>query len=172
MMLVMGPKLTVTLLVAILTTTFTLASEKATVAPEREVLRGRVMADVASLVFGAGLGPKWVSFIFAVETSSGKIIPVRIAYAFYKAGQLPPDSFWDYSKSYELNVKREPTCDTTVQAISFDNNVDEYGNKLPATFVLQAAKNAPANSLKPDTALPCYVLWYGRYKQVGTTAPR
>jgi hypothetical protein len=172
MMLVMAPKLTVTLLAAILTTTFTLASEKATVSPEREVLRGRVMAEVASLATGAGLGPKWVSFIFAVESSSGKVIPVRIAYAFYKAGQLPPDSFWDYSKSYELNVERDPTCDTTVQAISFDNNVDEYGDKLPATLVLQPAKNAPPNSLKLDSPLPCYVLWHGRYKQVGTTAPR
>jgi hypothetical protein len=62
---------------------------------------------------------------------------------------------------YDLSVKREPKCDTTVRAISYVKNVDENGNELPATFVLQFARNAPSTSLKPETFLPCYVLWYG-----------
>lgn len=171
-MLFMAPMLTLRLLAAIFTATFTLASEKAAVSPEHTVVRGRVIADIRSVAFGAGLGPQWMSFIFAVQTSSGKVIPVRIAYAFYKTGHLPPDSFWDYAKLYDLNVQRDPRCDTTVQAISFDKNVDEPGNTLPPTLVLHSAKNAPARPLRPDTALPCYVLWYGQYKQVGSIAQR
>jgi hypothetical protein len=131
-----------------------------------------VVADVADLAFGAGLGPKWVSFIFAAETSSGQVIPSRIAYAFYKTEQLPPESFWDYSKLYDLTVKREPKCDTTLKDISYVRNIDEHGNELTPTFVLRFTKNAPSASLKSDTVLPCYVLWYGQYKQVDFTAPR
>lgn len=168
----MAAKLILTLLATAFTTTFTLAGEKSTVSPQHEVLRGRVVADVASPAFGAGIGPQWVSFIFAVETSSEKTVPVRIAYAFYKTGQLPPESFWDYSKLYDLRVKREPKCDTTVHAISYDRNVDDRGNKLPATLVLQYAKHAPSDSIKPETALPCYVLWYSQYKQVNRAAVR
>ena len=168
----MATKSTLALLVAMFVATFTVAVEKAA-SPnhDHEILRGRVVADVASLAFGAGIGPKWESFIFAVETSSGKIIPVRIAYAFYKNEQLPPESFWDYSILYDLNVKRDPKCDTTAKAISYDKSVDEHGNQLP-TFVLRSAKNAPANTLKPETPLPCYVLWYGQYKRVDNGAGR
>jgi hypothetical protein len=165
MMLEMAKKSTLMLLAAMFTAAFTLA-DKAVPTPEHEVLRGHVMADIASLAFGAGLGPKWVSFIFAVETSNGKVIPVRIAYAFYKKEQLPPESFWDYSTTYDLDVKRDPKCDTTVKAVSYEKNVDEHGNQLPATYILRSAKNAPADSLKPETPLPCYVLWYGQYRQV------
>ena len=130
------------------------------------------MADVASLAFGAGIGPKWQSFIFAVETSSGEVIPVRIAYAFYKSPELPPASFWDYSRLYDLSVKRDPSCDTTVRGIFFDKNVDGRGNDLPATFALRSAKNAPVHTLKPETVLSCYGLWYGQYKRVDTAAAR
>jgi hypothetical protein len=172
-MLDMATKSTLVLLAAVFTAAFTFAVEKATVpSPMDEVLRGRVMADVASLAFGAGLGPKWQSFIFAVEASSVKVIPVRIAYAYYKKQELPPESFWDYSRLYHLSVKRDPSCDTTVRQISFDKNVDGRGNDLPATFVLRSAKNALANTLKPETFLPCYVLWYGQYKRVDTAAAR
>lgn len=164
-------KLALTLLLAC--TGITLVGQKASVPTARhEVLRGRVMADVAFPAFGAGLGPKWESFIFGTETSSGEVIPVRVEYAFYETEQLPPETFWDYSKLYELTVRREPKCDTTVKAISYVGNVDEQGNELPPTFVLQFTKNIPSASLKPETALPCYVLWHGEYKHVESAGSR
>jgi hypothetical protein len=172
-MLDITTKSTVMLLAAVLMAAFTVATEKATVpTPKHEVLRGRVIADVASTAFGAGLGPNWLSFVFAVETSKGGVYPVRIAYAFYKTEQIPPDSFWDYSALYDLTVHRDPECDTTVRAISYEKNVDEHANELPSTFVLQYAKNYPSPPLKPATALPCYMLWYGQYKRVDTFAAR
>lgn len=154
-------------------TAITLVGQRTSVPTARhELLRGRVIADVASLAFGAGLGPKWVSFIFATETSNGEVIPVRVAYAFYKTEQLPPESFWDYSKLYDLTVRREPKCDTTVKAISYERNMDEQGNELPPKFILQFTKNIPSASLKSETALPCYVLWYGQYKHVDSAGSR
>jgi len=157
----------------ICTAAITAAGQRANVpTAEHEILRGRVMAEVDSLAFGAGLGPKWMSFIFATETSSEQVIPRRIAFAFYKTAQLPPESFWDYSKLYDLTVKREPSCDTTVKAVSYERNIDEHGNELPPTFVLRLVKNAPSDSLKAETVLPCYVLWYGQYKQVDSAASR
>jgi hypothetical protein len=162
----MTTKSTLMLLAAALVAAFAGASEKAAVpTPKHEVLRGRVIADVASTAFGAGVGPKWVSFLFAVETLKGGVYPVRVAYAFYKTEQIPPDSFWDYSALYDLTVRRDQGCDTTVQAISYDKNVDVDGNELPPTLVLRYAKNYASPSLKPETVLPCYVLSYGQYKR-------
>src|SRR5437016_5705238 len=71
---------------------------------------------------------------------------------------------------YELKVHRDAKCDTTVQAVSYEKAADEHGNELPPILVLQPVNNAPSNLLKPETALPCYVLWYGQYKQIGSSA--
>jgi len=140
---------------------------------KKETLRGHVIADVASAGFGSGLGPLWTSFIFDVEQSDGRMMPVRISFAFYKNEQLPPDSFWDYRILYELRAKRDARCDTTVAAISYEENVDAAeGKKLPPSFILQFAKNAPSSSLRPDIALPCYVLWYFDYKRLDSQRVR
>ena len=137
---------------------------------KHEFLRGHVIADVVSTGFGAGLGPKWVTFIFMAEGAVGKVVPVRINYAFYETDQLPSPSFWDYQAKYELDVKRDRTCDTTVEAISYEEVTDENGQVLPPLKVLQPAKGAPLDVLKPETALRCYVLWYGRYRRLDPTA--
>jgi hypothetical protein len=139
---------------------------------KKEVLRGHVIADVASLGFGSGLGPLRTSFIFGVEQSDGRMVPVRISYAFYKNEQLPPDSFWDYQILYELRAKRDTHCDTTVERISYEQNVDAEGKKLPPSFILHFAKNAASSSLRPDIVLPCYVLWYSDYKQLDSSPLR
>lgn len=57
-------------------------------------LVGRVLADVGSLVFGAGLGPKYTTFIFGVEKSGGVVAPVKVSYAFFKSQGPPPDGFF------------------------------------------------------------------------------
>lgn len=131
----------------------------------KEVIHGHVVADVASLVFGAGLGHKWVSFIFAAEQTNGPKL-IRIAYAFDVDSQLPPDSFWNYRNRYEMRVRRDPRCDTTVQDISYERNLDPKGGELPPSFILHFTKNSPVNALRPDLMLPCYVLWHSDYKLV------
>jgi len=158
------------LLFAAFISTCTLSGQKDGSTKNYALLRGRILADVHSVGFGAGIGPKWTSFVFAAEGANGTVAPVRIAYAFYRTAQLPPDSFWNYSLLYELKVHRDPKCDTTVQAVSYEKATDEHGNELPPILVLQPVNNAPSNLLKPETALPCYVLWYGQYKQIGSSA--
>ena len=99
----------------------------------------------------------------------GKVVAVRIAYAFYKTNQLPPPSFSDYEALYELDVQRDQQCDTTVQALSYEKATDESGQALPPLNVLQLAKGAPSDLLKPETPLPCYVLWHGQYRRIDST---
>jgi hypothetical protein len=159
------------LLVAVLTPIGTLA-QSAKSKEKHEMLRGRVIAEVVSTGFGAGLGPKWVTFVFMAEGTDGKPVPVRIAYAFYKTNQLPPPSFWDYEALYELDVQRDQKCDTTVRAISSGKTTDENGQALPPLKLLQPSKGAPADLQKPETPLPCYVLWYGQYRRIDSTGVR
>lgn len=128
-------------------------------------LVGRVLADVSTLTFGAGLGPKYTSFIFgAEEGGSAHVVPVKVSYAFFKSDGPPPESFFDYSKRYELQAVREPKCDESVNSLSYVKNVDESGKPLPPTYVLRFLKGAPKVVLKPDAVLPCYVLRPGNYK--------
>ena len=128
-------------------------------------LVGRVLADVSTLTFGAGLGPKYTSFIFGVEEGgSTHVVPVKVSYAFFKSDGPPPESFFDYSKRYELQAVREPKCDESVNSLSYVKNVDESGKPLPPTYVLRFLDGAPKVVLKPDEVLPCYVLRPGNYK--------
>lgn len=128
-------------------------------------LVGRVLADVSTLTFGAGLGPKYASFIFGVEEDgSEQVVPVKVSYAFFKSDGPPPESFFDYSKRYELQAIREPRCDESVNSLSYVKNVDESGKPLPPTYVLRFLEGAPKVELRPDAVLPCYVLRPGNYK--------
>lgn len=166
----MATKKALPMLVALLIPFCTLAQEKPTPSTGKlEVLRGRIVAEVASTAFGAGIGPKWITYVFAAEGMDANVFPVRIAYAFYKTDQLPPNSFSDYTTLYELDVRRDPQCDTTVQTISYEKAVNEKGQQLPPVKVLQPSKNAPSGLLKPETTLPCYVLWHGQYKRIDST---
>jgi hypothetical protein len=130
-------------------------------------LVGRVLADVSTLTFGAGLGPKYTSFIFGVEEGgSTHLVPVKVSYAFFKSDGPPLESFFDYSKRYELKAIRDPKCDETVDSLSYVKNVDESGKPLPPTYVLRFSKGAPKVVLKPDAVLPCYALRPGNYKLI------
>jgi len=130
-------------------------------------IEGRTLAYVDTLVFGAGVGPQYAKFIFGVETKGTKtreVTPVLIAYAFHKKDGPPPDSFYDHSKLYELRVVREPMCDESVSALSYEKNEDETGKQLPPTYVLRFLEGAPKDILKPDSVLPCYVLTPRNYQ--------
>jgi hypothetical protein len=128
-------------------------------------LVGRVLADVSSFAFGAGLGPKYTTFIFAVEADGGKrVTPVKVSYAFFKSEGPPPDSFFDHSKRYELQALRDTKCDESVNSLSYVKNVDQSGNSLQPTYVVRFLEGAPKDVLKSDAILPCYTLRPGKYK--------
>ncbi len=135
-----------------------------TTAKEATRVRGRVLAWKETFAFGAGLGPQYVVFVFGVEKGEAPLNPIKVAYAFFKSDGPPPDSFFDYSKRYELQAVRDPKCDESVNSLSYAKNVDESGKPSPPTYVLRFLPGAPKVVLKPDAILPCYVLRPGNYK--------
>jgi hypothetical protein len=138
---------------------------------KNEVLRGRVVAFAAPSVIPAGSGPLKMLFIFETQAEEGTPTPVLVEYRFYNLQEAPPPRFFDYSNIYDLSVKRDRKCDSTVEEVSYEKVQDERGRPLPSRFILKNAKNAPSVSLKPDTALPCYTMWHDQYKTVAPGAP-
>ena len=142
-------------------------SARPATAAKKIPLVGRVLADVERLPFGAGVGPEWTTFVFAVEDQERKSLsPVKIAYAFFKDQGPPPDSFFDYSIRYELQVARTPDCDESVASLSYVKNVTEAGKELPPTYALRFMNGAPKDILRPEAILPCYTLYAGDLKVV------
>jgi hypothetical protein len=134
---------------------------------------GRVLAYKASLAFGAGVGPQFATFIFGVEEDGGaRLAPVKVAYAFFKSDGPPPDSFFDYSKRYELQAIRDPNCDENINHLSYEKNVDAEGKPLPPSYVLQFLDGAPRDVLKPDATLSCYTVYAGKYRVVSQDKDR
>lgn len=135
-------------------------------------IRGRVLAWKETLAFGAGLGPQWTVFIFGAEAGGTQVQPLKIAYAFFNSEGPPPDSFFDYSKRYELQAVRDTKCDESVKSLSYIENVDESGKALPPSYALRLLEGAPKDLLKPDAILPCYTLRPGKYKVLGQGTER
>lgn len=107
----------------------------------------------------------YLSFIFGVqEAGSEDVVPVKVSYAFFKSDGPLPDSFFDYSKRYELRAVRDPRCDESVNSISYVKNVDESGKPLLPTYALRFVEGASKAVLKPDAVLPCYMLRPGNFK--------
>jgi hypothetical protein len=104
-------------------------------------------------------------FVFEVERGrGGPVTPVKVAYTFFKSEGLLPDSFFDYSKHYDLQAVRDSRCDESVKSLSHVKNVAESGKPLPSSYVLRFLDGAPRDVLKPDAMLACYVLRPGKYK--------
>jgi hypothetical protein len=143
---------------------------------KRVPIVGRVLANVATLGFGAGLGPQYQTFIFGMESKNAQgdqvVKPVEIVYAFFKDEGPLRDSFFDHSKRYELNVVRDSRCDQPLSKLSYEKNTDTSGKELPPTNVLQILYGTPRDVLKSDAILPCYILHGLRYKVISQDADR
>jgi hypothetical protein len=156
------------LLLLVVINAMSLAGQKTSV-PKGEKVRGRVLAGVNYLTgyLRGGFGDSYEVFIFAPEprSCSGSIVPVKVMYKFfYKRDSALPDSFFDFSKRFELLLVRQPSCDETVQNLSYQKNTDESGKPLPSTYILHPLDGVPTDVLNPDLVLPCYVLTPGKYK--------
>jgi hypothetical protein len=138
-----------------------------TTADTPRLLKGRVIAYVDHLVLGAGIGPKYETFIFGVESQDDKgttvLEPVKIDYAFFKSDGQLPRSFFDHKVLYELRVLRDSRCDESVNNLSYEQNVDINGKPLPPTYIVRFVTGVDAKVLKSDAVLPCYILRPGDY---------
>jgi hypothetical protein len=139
-------------------------TETKAVSDLQTTLRGHFLADFTFQFSGAGVGPKWETFIFGVEQADGRTRPIRIAYAYY--GQRLPSAFLDYTKRYELKAIREKSCDESVNGLSWVKNVDTSGRELAPTYVLRVLKGAPNVLLRPQLTLQCYIVSEGHLRLV------
>jgi hypothetical protein len=128
-------------------------------------IRGRVLAKIDLVSHGAGLGPHWSKFIFALDESDEHKRPIEIAFAYFGRTGLS-DNFFDYSKVYELKAKREVSCDESVGSLSIIKNVTESGRELPPTNALHLLEGAPNDFLRPEMILPCYIVIQGNVRTV------
>lgn len=135
-------------------------------------LKGHVFARIDHLTgyFINSLGGQRSElFILGIdrETKPGSPpVPVKVVYEFYRDEPNLPENFFDFSRRYELNVVRDTRCDESVKSLSYEANVSESGKPLPATYVLRVFDGAPAEVLKPDLILPCFVLRPDQYRVV------
>jgi hypothetical protein len=116
-------------------------------------------------VRGTGLGPDFEIFIFGAE--AGEANPLKIEYVFFSPEEPPPESFYDYSKRYELQAVRDTTCDESVNSLSYLKTTDDSGKPGEPIYVLRMLDGVPKDVLKPDAVLACYVVKAGHYKVLG-----
>jgi hypothetical protein len=157
-------------LLAILVLSTELSAQKIS-APKEETIwiRGRVVASVGYLsgYLRGGFGDHYQVFVVDLDPKAERdpVTLVKIMYKFfYKAESPLPDSFFDSSKRYEMQVFRDSSCDETLQNLSYQKNEDETGKQLPPTYILRPLDGAPKDIFRPDSVLPCYVLRPGGYK--------
>jgi hypothetical protein len=137
------------------------------------LLRGRVLADIASLTFGAGVGPQYQTFVFGIEPEhSDKVVPVKVVYAFFKNQGPLRDDFFDHSRVYELNVSRDSSCDERLDKLSYQPSEGPNGEQLAPMKVLQLVYGAPTDLLSGDRVLPCYILHGPKFKVVSQDGDR
>ena len=132
-------------------------------------IRGRVLARVNYLTgyLRGGFGDRYEVLVFGHESrldQSDAVSPIKIMYRFFKTEPALPESFFDSSKHFELFVVREPSCDETVQNLSYQKNSDENGKPLASTYILLPLDGAPKDMLKAELVLPCYIMRPRKYK--------
>src|SRR5205807_332224 len=98
-------------------------------ADKKEVIQGRVLADVGDMSDYMLLGdsPNGKVFIFGMESVPGQTTPVKVLYEFFKWQGRLPTSFFDYGKRYELTIVRDPGCDETIEHLSYMQAEDQSG---------------------------------------------
>src|SRR5215469_12031912 len=106
----------------------------------RETLRVRPLAQVTAAPNDFRIDRREALFFLAVEEPGGNVRPIQIAYTYYKSHQLPPESFWDYSKLYEVKVQRDTHCDFKVEDVAYFRMRHESGADLGRILVLRFAK--------------------------------
>jgi hypothetical protein len=134
-------------------------------AQDATVLRGRVLAEIYG-VYETGTSERYQLFIFGVESIGGKgksiVSPVIIMYSGSDFDL--PKSFFNYSKRYELKVRRDPLGDGSLKSLAYIKIVDPDGKEVqPPISKLRLMHGVPKDILKMDEKLPQYKLFPGDY---------
>jgi len=102
------------------------------------------------------------------DAGRGKpLVPIKVVYKFYRDEPNLPEEFFDFSDFYELSVIRDPKCDESVKSLSYETDL-EPGKPPSPRNILRVLTGAPADVLKPDLMLPCFVLRPGQYRTISS----
>lgn len=130
-----------------------------------EKIKGRVFAAINSLTSGAGVGPKFQTFIFEEiepKKSNDKMRFLRIVYEYFHHNNRLDSSFYDYQVFYEVKLIRKVSCDQKLSEFAYEQN----GDSNPPTSILNILPGANKELLSEDHVLPCYVLSELNYKKL------
>jgi hypothetical protein len=130
-------------------------------------LRGHVLAAIDSW-HETGMGEHYNQFVFGVESKGGDgqniVTPVLITY--YSDLDLP-ESFFDYSKLYELRVRRSVPAEMPLKSIAYRRYFDpDWVENKPPELILRLLDGVPRDILKMDMLIHHYDVW-GNYRIVG-----
>ena|SRR5437867_576185 len=147
-----------------------LAAAQETRPPKQQMisLNGRTLAAVDYLAgsLRGAFGDHYEVFVFGREplNRDRPIVAVKIMYKFLKSEPALPGSFLDFSKRYEIQVIREPSCDETLRSLSYQKSSDEMGKQLSIRYILRPLGGTPKEIFKQDRVLKCYILRPGKYR--------
>jgi len=124
-------------------------------------LNGHVLGYRLHPLKHVGDGPDGIYFVFIPDSDKAKVpqvSPVLIAYSFFSDETPLPNSFFDYSKHFQIKVSRNADCDQTAAEVFYIKieytDKHEKGSRRDYFFSLSAG--APKMNFADDLSLPCY----------------
>jgi hypothetical protein len=139
--------------------------------PKMRKLSGHVLGYVPNLLKWNGDGGELLSFVFvpdAAKKADPPAVPFAVEYRWFSDEPELPNSFFDFSKHFEIRASRNPDCDTTVQEL-FYIKVNYVGRpeKPPGReYYFRLAANAPKMDFADELKLPCYEMRPGNYSRL------
>ena len=127
-----------------------------------------MLGYVPNLLKLNGDGSDNLSFVFipdAAKKQGHPTTPVAIRYHWFPDEPELPDSFFDFSKHFEIKVSRDFRCDTKVRELFYIklDYVGEPEKPSERMYYFRLAANAPKLDFADDLALPCYEMRPGNY---------
>jgi hypothetical protein len=124
-----------------------------------EKVRGRVFAKIDFPTYGSGVGPRYQSFIYQIESKTpvereAKLI--RVIYEFFYMDQRLDKQFFDFSKPHMLTLFRDPSCDEA--PTDFGYQTVESTDAKERVSIIRILSAAHGSSLREDLTMPCYVM--------------
>jgi hypothetical protein len=117
-----------------------------------------------------GMKPEWESTIInlflAWNRKEGQNIVTPVLITYYSDLDLP-ESFFDYSKLYELRVRRSVPAEMPLKSIAYRRYFDpDWVENKPPELILRLLDGVPRDILKMDMLIHHYDVW-GNYRIVG-----
>ena len=133
-----------------------------------ERLTGHVLGYVPNILKLNGDGGDLLAFVFIPDTTNKETPPktaIAVDYRWFSDERELPNSFFDYSKHFEIRVLRNSGCDTTAADFFYLKLFHDDALKKPSERIyrFQAAANAPKMDFADDFKLSCYEMRPGNY---------